>query len=184
MGTDVSKANADAVNTQMLARLDATTRLQLGQLDASTRMEVAKLDAANRLLLQSNQSAAQMFNQTVTDITNISTNPNLAPDAKKQAVDNALALLQQGLTMTGNVSNLNLGQYFEDVDFVGGAEAFKGTEQVTQSNFDWPRYLADNPDVAQWVSTLANQSPEGLQAGAWSHYKNYGGAEGRKAYSA
>ena len=204
--TDVSKANAgmiseagkttaDAANAQMLARLDANTRLQLGQLDATTKTALATLDAQNRALLQASQGAQQLFNQAITDITNISTNQFATPEAKNNAVQAQINMLKKGLealqrpatlnptTVTPEaIESLDLSGLFDDMEIGGtaatpgaqaptGAAQFKGTQQVNQGNFDGDRYMADNPDVAQ-----AGWDP-------WQHYLNYGQKEGRNAYS-
>lgn len=155
LGTDVSKANAGMINqtkqqaasdanNQMLARLDVQTKLQVQQLDNSTRLSLATLDAQNRQLLQTNQSAASMFQQAVTNITNISTNPTLSQQAKDDAVASQIALLNEGLrqqsgvasTVPAQVQTLDLSQYFVDGNFkpIQGPPGTPGTQTYTGYN--------------------------------------------------
>lgn len=130
--TDVSKANAgmineagarnsQAQNEQMIARLDADTRVMLSQMDSQTKTTLATMDAANRQLLQQSQAAQDMFKQTVADITAITQNQAMTPEAKDAAVQTALNLLREGLattsevtrTQTEAVGSLDLGKYFQ-----------------------------------------------------------------------
>ena len=130
--TDVSKANAgmineagarnaQAANEQMIARLDADTRVMLSSMDSQTKTSLATMDAANRQLLQQSQAAQDMFKQTVADITAITQNEKLTPDAKDAAVQTAINLLREGLAATAEVTrteteavgSLNLEKYFQ-----------------------------------------------------------------------
>ncbi len=51
--------------------------------------------------------------------------------------------------------------------------AIQDNQANNQANFDYVKYLKDNPDVAA--------SSYGNQQGAWEHYSNYGVKEGRQA---
>ncbi len=131
LDTQISLSNADNAtkkllqtiqsNTQLgVAQLSKETQMALGQLDTDTKTQLATLDAQNRQLLQTNTSAGNLFNQTITNLTNIANSNTMDAAAKQAATDNQLTLLQQGMTAIGatagtkpgDISSLNLGQYF------------------------------------------------------------------------
>jgi hypothetical protein len=163
-GTEASNNAALAQlqsKTQMdQANLDASTRLQLGNLDSATRIQLSQMDMQNRSalmqiekgyaqLLQANTNAANMYNQAVAAIANISQS-NLAPGAKDAAIQSQISLLQQGLAVTAEiarqrdstVATLNLSNYFTQDVASGIAEqqiqaqraALQSAVQSAQSN--------------------------------------------------
>jgi hypothetical protein len=105
-------------NTRLqLGTLDSQTRLQLGQLDSSTRLQVASMDNTTRIqlsnidgtykqLLQTNQSAANLYDQALTSIASINMS-SLSPEAKTSAINFQTATLRDGLNALQNVGNLN-----------------------------------------------------------------------------
>ncbi len=144
MANEAAARTADAANTADLAKLDAGTRMQLGQLDATTRKELGQLDATTRTqlaqmdnqtrtnlttiennyrqLLQANQNAANMYQQAVNAIANISIQNTLSRETKDAAIASQLNILNEGLRATQEVTQtrqeavagLNLGQFFQD----------------------------------------------------------------------
>jgi len=182
LGTDVSKANAgmineagarasQAANEQMIARLDAATRTQIANLDATTKTALATMDAQNRQLLQGNQNAANMFQQTVTDITNISTNPNMTQAAKDAAVATALNLLREGLGVTSEIARteaaaiqgLDLGQYF-----VNGTEPGTPTTPTTPTTPGTPAPAGSGAPLVQPEMVQPPQSNQPAVGSRWT----------------
>lgn len=123
--TTTSQGNAQEANAAKRAGATAFNDAALQSVDAQTKSALGLLDAQNRQLLQENNNAANMFAQTVTDITNISTNATLSQAAKDAATATALNLLREGLGATAKIASteaaavksLDLSKYFNNTDF-------------------------------------------------------------------
>lgn len=141
--TDVSKSNAastneasaraaeaqnaasmglmDVASRDRLAQLDSATRLQLQTMDSATRTNISNLENQYRQLLQASTNAASTYSQAVAAIGNISANPNLEQDAKDNAIQTQLNMLQEALAATqeittktpATITSLNLSQFFD-----------------------------------------------------------------------
>ena len=119
--TRLQLGSLDNANRLTIAQLDSTTRERLAMIDQDTRSMLAIIDGQYRTLLQTNQSAQSLFNQVLTDITNISTNTQLAPDAKNAATNTQINFLRESLramqgistTTPDSLADLNLEQYFQ-----------------------------------------------------------------------
>lgn len=117
--TDLAKM--DANSRMQLGLLDSSTRIQLQNLDAASRQQMANLDNQYRQLLQTNTNAASMYSQAVAAIGNIST-ANIPQDAKDNAIQTQLNMLQEALAVTQEVTrntpqtvtSMNLEQFFKD----------------------------------------------------------------------
>lgn len=201
--TRLGLAQLDTDTRMALGQLDANTRMALGQLDATTKVQLANIDGQYRQLLQSNQSASSMFNQVVQNIAAISQSQTLDQAGKDNAIQSQINMLNEALQTVGGISatdaaaldTLNLGQYFSSATVgTGGATGETGGAGTSNTlvssidKFDWQRYLAENPGVAQ-AQTFGSPTyyPESTQMSpqdwAWFHYVNYGKPEGRLAYN-
>lgn len=115
-------ATQDVESRLQLANLDSATRIQLQNLDNQSRMQLSTMENQYRQLLQANTNAASMYSQAVAAIGNISSNPNMPQDAKDNAIQTQLNMLQEALRTTeeitrqtpATVSSLNLSQFFSD----------------------------------------------------------------------
>jgi len=116
-----SAQNVDNQIRMATANLNANTQLAIANLDIGSKAKLAEFDAKNRQLLQTNSSAASLYNSTMQNIANISNNTNMDAAGKQQATDNQLKLLQQSLsamsataaTSPEAISKLNLAQFFQ-----------------------------------------------------------------------
>jgi hypothetical protein len=148
---EAAAKTADAANTMDLAKLDYAKGLELGKLDSTTRENIAKLqsdtqmkmaqldnqtktvlsamDNQYRQLLQASQTAANLYNQTVNAIANISIQPNLSANTKNAAIASQINILNEGLKLTQEitqkdadaVASLDIGKYFQSFDLSGQA---------------------------------------------------------------
>ena len=118
--TQLKTANISAQTQRTIAELEAQTRTDLGYLDAQTKTNLAQLDSGTRTtlatieanykgLMQSNASASDLYRQVTQNITNISLSKDMDGPAKQTAVNNQIQLLQNGMSINGAISNLNLG---------------------------------------------------------------------------
>ena len=108
-------------------KMTADVQVALANLDADTKTALTAMDNRTKSLLQTNQSASNAYVQTITNIGQIQTNPNLGEAAKKTAIDNQLTLLREQLAALSatdatnssaiaypqELTSLNLGQYFQ-----------------------------------------------------------------------
>lgn len=115
-------AKVDTASRMEIAGLDSATRLQIQNMDNQTRQNMATLDNQYRSLLQTNTNAASMYSQAVAAIGNISASPNMPQDAKDNAIQTQLNMLQEALRVTEEISrntpqtvaSLDLSQFFND----------------------------------------------------------------------
>ena len=130
--TNAQQTNAAAQNNQQAAvqllntamTTDAQTRL--ANLDTQTRLALANFDTQTRQLLQTNQSASNAYVQAVTNISNISASNTMSAVAKRTAIQSQLNLMNEQLralnhiaaTTPQEVTDLNLGQFFQGADLV------------------------------------------------------------------
>lgn len=114
--TRLSLGQLDANTRMQLGQLDANTRMQLGQLDASTRQSIAQMDNATKVqvtdlqgryqqLLQTNQSAAAMFNQMAAQVSEIDRS-SLDPQSKMYAINRQTINMQDALETMAKISSV------------------------------------------------------------------------------
>jgi hypothetical protein len=172
LGTNVNLQNAGAVNTASGFMADAANKLQLAQIDNATRVALSNLDNQNRQILQTNQNLAQMFNQVVTNLTNIATNPTLDKNAKDDATATQMNMLNEALRAAGGiatnpistpgaaVSGLNLSQFFQLQPPESPTEGTTPKNGDVRTNPDGTRQRYDEA-TKSWVSFTgtAGQNP-------------------------
>ena len=118
--TNTSVANAHEANVANQTGVAAVNQQALQLMDSKSKEMLANIDGQYRQLLQTNQSAGQMYQQATTSIANIANNKDLTPEAKTAATTTQINLLNEGLqtiaavasTEHAAVTNLNLSQYF------------------------------------------------------------------------
>lgn len=114
------EVNASAANTtnqfnaeaQMKAKAAdvAETNKMISQIaDVSVRKQLADIEAQYKTLMQANNSAQTMYQQSAKNISEIMMNPDLTGAAKQEAVNNQNALLKTGMNIIGKMNNLDLG---------------------------------------------------------------------------
>lgn len=146
----VALANQAAQNVAFGANISAENTRALALLDTNTKTNLATLDNQYRQLLQTNQDAANMFNQMLTNIANISQNSSLTPEAKDAAVSTQLSLLNEGLQQQQAVAtaeatalrSLNLSQFFRS-DVVSGSPVEPVSQLQSRSGNGWLDELND-----------------------------------------
>lgn len=106
-------AERDSANKLQLQQIDADTKKSLANMDIGSKEKMAQVEADNKQLLQTNISAANVYAQYASALANISTSTNMDAGAKQTAADNQLAALQSALKAVGQVSGLDLSQYFQ-----------------------------------------------------------------------
>ena len=95
--TQASQYNAEAQN-----------RILSQNLDASNKTALAGIEANYKTLMQSSQTASSIYSQAIANITNITMSKDMDPAAKQAAVNQQVALLKDGMAVSGAISSLNL----------------------------------------------------------------------------
>lgn len=119
IGLDASKANAsiDAQKEQQQTEIGAqkdrlameiTSREAISKLDNDTRQKMAEIEAGYKVQMQSQDSAARLFDQISVQMSQIALNKDLSPEAKRNATTMLMGQLTNGLNILGSVANLNL----------------------------------------------------------------------------
>jgi hypothetical protein len=98
--------------TDANVKLDIDSKINLAKLDTQSKKEIVDLDAKYKSVLQTNSNAANLFGNYLSDVANISGNPNLNEQGKRDAYTNLNGHFVQGMTMLGDISGQNLAQYF------------------------------------------------------------------------
>lgn len=108
-------------------QMSVSANLELAKLDSQTKLALTSMDTRTKSLLQSNQSASNAYVQTVQNISQIQNNNTMNEEAKRKAIENQLALLQEQLKQISaqdiavgqtvaypqEITSLDIGRYFE-----------------------------------------------------------------------
>lgn len=117
-GTQVNLSNAteqnkaSSQNAQLSSQIaqsnaDNNLKLIMQNADDATKTALATMDAQNRNLLQTNASAADLYKQGQTAISQIIMNKDLDGPAKNAAIAQQLQLMKNGMSLIGNISGLS-----------------------------------------------------------------------------
>jgi hypothetical protein len=156
---DASRQTFQATQSQ----LDRDQQKSITKLnDDLNNANVSKTFAANLALSSSNQVAA------------IAADPNLTPDSKKiaiqNAIDNANSTMQWGSTFY-NTKLPTIAGPGGTASTVESGGTYKPSTSSASSKPAWQDYLDANPDVAREFGYS--------QEGAIAHYRDYGNRENR-----
>jgi hypothetical protein len=117
--TQLGTAQISAQSQQAIAKLNAETNTATAQLDAASRERVASLQATNQTLINTNQQAAQAFNQAVVTVAAINQNTNMDATTKTQAIAQVWDTVNKSLKTLGAVSNTNVGSTLNFANYPG-----------------------------------------------------------------
>lgn len=107
-GTQLTLADKELYGKLQMADYDAKTRINLANIDSATRTRLGETEANYKNVLQTNQSAANIYQQITQNIAAIQTS-SLSADAKSQAITNLETKLKESLSVLGAISGMNLG---------------------------------------------------------------------------
>lgn len=111
-----------------LANADATNKSLLTQLDGAIKTNLATIEAQFKTQMQTSQSAAAMYSETIKSIGQIMQDQNLDAGAKQNAIDQQMAALQNSLKLQAAITNIPgltdlIGNLGAQVTTAGGAQA-------------------------------------------------------------
>lgn len=101
--------NASAQNQYGLQQIAGQQSLDLASVQNNAQVQLANINNQNKLLLQADSSAGSFYDSIAQGISNILEQPNISVADKQTLVQDQTALLQSGLAIIGNISNLDLG---------------------------------------------------------------------------
>ena len=104
---NMNQFNAQQTNAQGQFNATQTNDLIKTQLEFGNRTQLANIEASYKTLMQANQSAGDLYQQTVKNITDIQSNADMEPDTKASAIANQLSYLQTGLNILGKMNNIS-----------------------------------------------------------------------------
>lgn len=127
--------NADVANKTSLVNADATNQLgrlkeqgtietglqelrgnqqfDIATLQSNTQKYLGEIEASYKNLVQTNDSAGKLYQQVVDATNAILTSGDLDADAKQSAIDKQMTLLQSGLTIMGEVGNIDIASLLD-----------------------------------------------------------------------
>lgn len=112
-------ANLAADVQREATRLNADTTRYTANLDVSSRERIAQFQNTNQVLLNTNQQAAQAFNQAVVAASNINMSTTMDADSKTRAIANIWHDVQNQLTTIGTISGLKLRETLDTRGYPG-----------------------------------------------------------------
>lgn len=130
-------------------------------IENTTRMELANIEAGYKTLMQTSSGASDLYKQMIVTVSNISASKDMDAGAKRQAIDNQVTMLNNGLAMMGQISNLNLSDFltFDDAGGTSTVPTAAGAPSVkapATNSLQWAPAPAPAP-VA--TSTAADSWP-------------------------
>lgn len=137
--TTLSVTEKQTASQQLIAQNNNATSIKVAEMNAASslanidaegviRTNIAQITASYNTLVQTNASAASLYQQMLSNIADIARDPNVAD--KQGAMANQLRVLNDGLGLIGEVQGLNLGANLT-FDGPAGAPAAAGPAYTT-----------------------------------------------------
>ena len=103
------QTNTAALNDASKVNMDSFAKVAGANMDAANKSTLANIEANYKTLVQANTSASSMYEKSMQNITDISMSADLEPEAKTNAIQTQLKMLETSLAMLGKMNNLGLG---------------------------------------------------------------------------
>lgn len=111
--TNIATANISADTSRTNAILSARTQIEAANIDADTRTNLANIEANYKTLLQTESSAAQIYQQIAKNISDITMSMDLDGPNKQAAIDLQVQNLENGFAILGRIGNLDLSSLLD-----------------------------------------------------------------------
>lgn len=103
---DAAKTEYQGALQTALTNSTEANKVVLANMDASIKSSLADIEARFKTQMQTSQSSATMYSDTMKSIGAIMTNPDLDGPAKQAAINQQMAALQNGLNLQMGISNI------------------------------------------------------------------------------
>lgn len=156
----IAEANAARDFDAQTAQLQANIEQFKTVTDQATQIAVADIEAQYNVLMQASASAADLYQQMLTNITNISMNEKMSEEAKQVAIQNQITMLDTGLATLGLINDLELDDLLVfDTNPSGGIQeptppAEPGTEPTPKADYTYEYDKNGNPTGIWYQGTL------------------------------
>ena len=117
---NAAKDNQTVTNDALKFNSDAMNQFAMQGLRGEQSKELADIEAGYKTLMQTNDSAGKLYQQTIDSIQRILTS-DMTQEAKQSAVNSSTQLLKGGMNVIGKVSNLDLTSLLNFSDVASGA---------------------------------------------------------------
>lgn len=107
------KSNTAAANDMTKANLSTWSDTMKANMDSATKTQLATIEADYKTTMQNSATAAELYKQTVKNISDIFTNQNMTAEAKNKAVENQIYMMKQGFQIAGAIGNMDLGSLLD-----------------------------------------------------------------------
>lgn len=122
--------------------------------------QITNLTDQNKTLLQTSAGAAQIYNQALTNLSNIITNPNLTADQQTTALNDGVAQLQDALNILSTIAGTPDVQSTLSFSDTGAATGTATGSTTTASDGNLYTYNGTG-----WVDANGNPMPSGVTLG-------------------
>lgn len=120
----IATTNVGAQNQAELANTQAKNANTQAQLDQANKVQLAGINASYQNVLNTNNNASTLYNNSMSQISQIQNNPNMDANTKTAAINDIINSLHSGLNMYSGITGLNLAA---GLNFAQPAGATPGT---------------------------------------------------------
>ena len=123
----------------------------MANIDAKTRADLGAVEANYKNILQTNQSAANLYQQATQNIAQIQLSKDMDAAAKDAAIKNQQTVLSDGLKILGGISGLNLGDLLVST---GANNTLTTTPTTTAATTNGAGNSTTTPNADAYVNAL------------------------------
>ncbi len=107
-GNNLQLASMDQAFKTAAANLDSQSRVALEQLGSQTKVQLANIEADFKTLMQTSQSASDMYRSTLAGIAQIVQDTNMNAQAKATAINGYMGWLKNSMNMVASINGVDL----------------------------------------------------------------------------
>lgn len=111
---DLGRTKAAGYQDRLTARVNNAHQVAMQRLQGSQQERLANIESNWRMQIQQNASAGEFYTRMSESMTNIMNNKDLSAAQQQAAINKQLELLGGGLTLLGNINDMNLDLDFGD----------------------------------------------------------------------
>lgn len=101
-----SQFNANQSNAQSQFNAGQSNELLKAELEFANRKELGDIEASYKTLMQANQSAGELYQQTIKNIADISKDPDMDAATKQSRINNQMSYLKTGMSLYEKLNNI------------------------------------------------------------------------------
>lgn len=98
--------NANQSNAQSQFNVGQANDLLKTELEFANRKELGNIEASYKTLMQANQSAGELYQQTIKNIADIAKDPDMDSATKQSRINNQMSYLKTGMSLYEKLNNI------------------------------------------------------------------------------